>query len=56
MRDDINWGPSEIYEPEIQEYDLENNHDSKMIAGWWILPCVLLGSLCWVGIFYLIFG
>lgn len=56
MRDDINWGPSEIYEPEKQAYDFEDDHEATMTAGWWILPSALLGSMGWVGIFYLIFG
>ncbi len=25
-------------------------------SGWWIVPCVFLGALSWVGIFYFIFS
>lgn len=39
----------------IHGHDARDN-DGREASGWWIVPCVFLGALSWVGIFYVIFS
>lgn len=45
-----------MQEPVLIHGNDARDDDIRETSGWWIVPCVFLGALSWVGIFYIIFS
>ncbi len=55
MQETGHWELSEATARDVYASAHVDDPDRKMRPGWWLVPSAALGSLSWVGIFYLIF-